>query len=163
MLTQYLHDIKENEKIDVHMQRLEVLDQMFAFSKVDFIFPWHMRLGKYEVDEHGDFPYTPFKTFNRRRNFLIWTFNDRFDTLFSEDEKAIRNKAENQIFWSSLGLKALSVFLLMNLRFYKRPVQRSWFFDLGLFYGAIYSFLGCNIPGVFYNWPNIEPLFKRMI
>ena len=68
---------------------------MFAFSTLDFVFPWHMRLGKYEMDENGEFPYTPFKTFNRRRNFFIWTFNDRFDSLYSDDEKATRKRIEN--------------------------------------------------------------------
>ena len=54
-----------------------------------------MRLGKYEMDENGEFPYTPFKTFNRRRNFFSWTFNDRFDSLYSDDEKATRKRIEN--------------------------------------------------------------------
>ena len=56
----------------------------------------------------------------------------------------------------------MSVFLLMHLRFYKRPLGRPWTFDLGLIYFATYAFLGSNIPGVFYTWPAYEELVTRM-
>ena len=64
-----------------------------------------MRLGKYEIKppsqeileqaakegfeiDPNDYNYTPFKSFNRRRNYLIYTLSHKFDKLWSPEEKA---------------------------------------------------------------------------
>lgn len=77
------------------MKRIEAIERTFSNSKFDFIFPWHMYLGG---KEDGEEVYTPFKTFNRRRNYLVWLFNDKYDHLFTEEEKQRRNKAEKIVF-----------------------------------------------------------------
>ena len=101
---------------------------------------------------------TPFRTFNRRRNYLVWLFSDKFDFLFSEEQKLRRNKAEDFIFKTSLGLKMLSLCLFMQLRFWRRPAGRSYAFDLGLIYFGTYAFLGSYIPGVYLMWPEYMDL-----
>ena len=58
---------------------------------------------------------------------------------------------------------AFSLFLLMHLRFYKRPAGRPWIFDAGLIYFATYGILGSNIPGVFYTWHEYEHLALKMV
>ena len=89
---------------------MKALERTFSYSPFDFMFPWHMHLGKY-MDEDGDayaaetgqkitmsktaerteletaqdeyfLAYTPFKLYNRRRNFLIWMHSDKFTHLF---------------------------------------------------------------------------------
>lgn len=84
------------------MKRISSYEKAFAYTKLDFIFPWHMRLGKHEktvlVDKEGKVDaeapdsdpneqvLTPFKTFNRRRAFMVWLFNKKFEHLFTEDQ-----------------------------------------------------------------------------
>ena len=113
--------------------------------------------------DQDDYNYTPFKSFNRRRNYLIYTLSRKFDHLWSPEEKETLKRIESKQFTYAMSLRGLSVFLLMHLRFYKRPLGRPWIFDLGLIYFAAYSFLGSNIPGVFYTWNDYEHLAKRMV
>ena len=67
------------------------------------------------------------------------------------------------MFKYNLTFKAISAFLLMNLRIYKRPAGRSMVFDFLLLYCGIYSFLLSNVIGVHKAWPIYEPLAKKMI
>ena len=72
-----------------------------------------MRLGKYErrlptqdeVEEaekqgmlidQDDYNYTPFKSFNRRRNYLIYTLSHKFDYLWSPEEKETLKRIESK-------------------------------------------------------------------
>ena len=114
-----------------------------------------MYLGRNEVIDNPEedvFSYTPFKTFNRRRNYLVWLFNDKFDYLFTEEEKMRRNQAEDFVFKSSVSMKLLSLAFFLNIRLYKRPQGRSYAFDLLQIYLGTYCFLGSNIPGVHSTW-----------
>ena len=86
----------------------------------------------------------------------------KFDKLWSAEEKAKLIKIEEYQFKLSMALKCISIFLLMHLRLYKRPVGRPWIFDFGLLYFSAYSFLGSNIPGVFFTWDEYEDLAKKM-
>ena len=105
---------------------------------------------------------TPFKSFSRRRNYLIYMLSHKFDHLWSEEEKSNLLQIEKKQFNISTSLKAFSVLLLMHLRFYKRPIGRPITFDLGLIYFGLYAFLGSNIPGVFMTWQDYEKLALRM-
>lgn len=67
------------------------------------------------------------------------------------------------MFNSSVGMKALGIFLLMNIRIYKRPPGRMVAYDLLLTYFGIYSILGSNIPGVFYTWDTYKDLVKKLL
>ena len=121
-----------------------------------------MTLGRKEQEEE-DFAYTPFKTFNRRRNFLVWLFNDKFDYLWTEEERQQRNEAESLVFKTSVGMKMLSLVLFMHLRFYKRPVGRPFAFDFALIYFGTYAFLGSNVPGVYLAWPLYQDQVKKLL
>ena len=146
-------DIKQQELLEKEMKKMVAIDKTFSYTRLDFLFPWHMRLGKHEENDEGDdFAYTPFKTFNRRRNFLVWLHCDKFQHLFNSEEVQRRNQAESLVFKTSVASKLLGVLTLMNLRFYKRPVGRPWSFDIGLVYVGAYLILGSNIPGVFMTW-----------
>ncbi len=107
--------------------------------------------------------YTPFKTFNRRRNFLVWLHNDKYRFLFNDEEIARRDKCEQYTFKTSVGMKALGIFLLMNIRVYKRPPGRMIAYDCLLTYFGIYSILASNIPGVFYTWDSYKDLVKKLL
>ena len=82
VLDQYMSDIKHNDRMQKEMRKMEAMEKTFRNGLLDFVFPWHMQLGRFEkgisadgIEEDefsGEFAYTPFKTFNRRRNFLIW-------------------------------------------------------------------------------------------
>lgn len=73
------------------MKRIEAIEKTFSYTTIDFLFPFHLSLGKYDSDAtKEDFMYTPFKTFNRRRNFLVWLHNDKYKYLFNEEEIARR-------------------------------------------------------------------------
>lgn len=97
MLEQYMRDIQQQELMDKEMKKIEAIEKTFSATRLDFIYPWHMSLGKYEkavsidASESEDFAYTPFKTFNRRRNFLVWLHSDKFKYLFNEEEIQRRN------------------------------------------------------------------------
>ena len=52
-----------------------------------------------------------------------------------------------------MAMKALGLFLFINLRIYKRPVGRPVFLDVLLLYLGSYCWLGSNIPGVHLAWP----------
>ena len=82
--------------------------------------------------------------------------------MFSEEERKLLDDIEKKQFRASIGMKGLSLFTLMHLRFLWRPVGRPWLFDLSLVYFSVYTFLGSNIPGVFMTWPEYMPLAKRM-
>ena len=81
ILDQYISDMKHNEIVDRELKRMEIMEKNFSNGILDFVFPWHMQLGRFEKQSNdsnpddeidGGFAYTPFKTFNRRRNYLIW-------------------------------------------------------------------------------------------
>ena len=99
------------------------------------------------------FAYTPFKTFNRRRNYLVWMHSHKFRNLFSDAEKDMLQDIERKQFMTSVAMKGVSVFLLMHLRLFWRPIGRPWLFDFSLVYMSLYAFLGSNIPGVYQTWP----------
>ena len=185
MLDQYMADIKNNEIQQREITKMRAIERTFSYSPFDFMFPWHMHLGKY-LDKSGDaiaeetgktitmsnsdvseleqaqseyfLAYTPFKLFNRRRTFLVWLHSDKFSYLFNEEEKERITKSEDTMFKSSLAMKGLSVLFGMQLRFYKRPLGRSWLFDLGLAYMSIYCLLASNVPGVIMTWNNYSEL-----
>ena len=123
-----------------------------------------MQLGRYHPHlTEDDFAYTPFKTFNRRRNFLVWLHNTKLQHLYTEEEKTEIRQCEDIVFRSSVCLKVLGLFLLINLRVLKRPVGRPIFYDFFLLYSGTYAFLGSNIPGVFLTWPRYSDYVRRML
>ena len=173
VLDQYISDMKHNDMVDREMRKMEIMEKNFQNGPFDIVFPWHMQLGRLEKaqsldtplsttaparteeqekQEANDFAYTPFKTFNRRRNYLIWMMSKKFDKVFTEEERELMQTLENKQFAASVAMKGLSLFTLMHLRFLWRPVGRPWLFDLSLIYFATYAFLGSNIPGVVLTW-----------
>ena len=82
----------------------------------------------------------------------------KFDGLYSEDERDLLRKLEQKQFIASVAMKGISLFALMHLRFLWRPVGRPWLFDISLLYVSMYTFLGSNIPGVFFTWNDYLPL-----
>lgn len=99
-------DIRENERMEKELRKMELMEKAFRNGVLDYIFPWHMWLGKFETgivaqpsdgaDEQGDFAYTPFKTFNRRRNFLVWLHSRKFDHLYTAEERQKIHEIESQ-------------------------------------------------------------------
>ena len=102
ILDSYISDIKHNDRVEKEMRKMELMEKTFRNGVLDFVFPWHMQLGRFErntVDISGnqseektdssdsEFAYTPFKTFNRRRNYLVWMHSHKFNHLFNEDER----------------------------------------------------------------------------
>jgi hypothetical protein len=69
------------------------------------------------------------------------------------EERLRRDEAETTVFRWNVGMKLLSAFILMHLRFYKRPAGRPWFYDLLLMYSGAYAFLLSNVVGVYKAWP----------
>ena len=166
LLDQYLQDIKTNEAMEKELKRVQAIERTFATSKLDFVFPWHLQLGRYDVQiaaEDEEVVYTPFRHFNRRRNFLVWLHNSKVERLFTPQEIEVRNKAEHIVFKSSLTLKALGMFFFLNIRLIRRPVGRSGFFDALLMYLGSYCILGSNIPGVMATWDSYAPLVQKML
>ena len=172
ILDQYMSDIKTNDQMEKEMKKMEIMEKTFRNSIFDFIFPWHMQLGRFEKDtvsavvdgktieddaDNASYAYTPFKTFNRRRNYLVWMHSSKFNNVFTDEERETLKKIEHQQFLMSLGMKGLSLFTLMHLRFLWRPVGRPILFDISLVYLSLYAFLGSNIPGVFLTWNDYKP------
>ena len=90
ILDQYLSDIQEADQMSKEVKRIEAIERTFNYSPADFIFPYHMYLasqsGEMSASMEDTPMYTPFKLFNRRRNFLVWLHSKKFAPLFSEDE-----------------------------------------------------------------------------
>ena len=78
--------------------------------------------------------------------------SNKFDKVFTVEERELMNQIERKQFASSVAMKGLSLFTFMHLRFLWRPVGRPWLFDFSLIYLATYAFLGSNIPGVVLTW-----------
>ena len=113
-----------------------------------------MFLGKLEKNAtKTDYSLTTLRTFNRRRVYLVWLFNNKFDALLTPKEREVRNEAEKTQFKWNVRMKALSVLILMQLRLFRRPAGRSWLFDIFLLYSGIYSFLLSDVIGVHKTWP----------
>ena len=96
VLDQYITDMEHNNIVDRELKKMEIMEKNFQNSFLDFVFPWHMQLGRFdkntpsdEQENITDFAYTPFKTFNRRRNYLIWMFSKKFDKVFTDDERLL--------------------------------------------------------------------------
>ena len=53
MLDQYMADIKHTDKIEKEMRKMEVMEKTFRNSVLDFVFPWHMQLGRFETDQEA--------------------------------------------------------------------------------------------------------------
>ena len=76
--------------------------------------------------------------------------------LNESDVKHVQLAEQTSMKWN-IGLKALSIFMFMNIRigfsprrfsFVNRPVGRSWLYDFGLMYLGTYSFLLSHIIGI---------------
>ena len=89
--------------------------------------------------------------------------SNKFDHLYTDEEKKQMHLIEQKQFRYSLAMKAASIFTLMHLRFFRRPAGRPWMFDFSLLYFGTYLFLGSSIPGVFATWPDYMYLVKRML
>lgn len=139
------------------------MEKRFSYSYFDLLFPYHMYLGKLEKKENENYQFTTLKTFNRRRIYLIWLFNNKYDKILTNEERSTRNEAESIVFKWNVIFKALSVFLLMSLRSRNRSAGRSLLFDFFLVYSGVYSFLLSNVFGVHKAWHLYEPLAKKMI
>ena len=167
ILDQYLSDIQEAEVMSKEVKRIEAIERTFSYSPADFMFPYHMYLASQQENAEAtleDTPmYTPFKLFNRRRNFLVWAHSKKFAPLFDEADLARLHKAENEQFKYSLGMKGLSLFFAVQLRFWRRPAGRSFFFDFSLMYLATYCYLASNIPGVLATWDQYSDLARKML
>ena len=157
MLDQYMDDIQTNQQQDQDMARFKAFDRIISYTPLDFVYPWHMKLTADDDREFG-IEYTPFKTFYRRRNYLIWLYSKKFESLLTAEERARRDHVEKIVFYSSTGLKLFGVFLFMNLRFYKRPVGRSFAYDFLLVYLGTYAILGSNVPAIHATWPMYRDL-----
>ena len=44
-------------------------------------------MGQLNTKEEEDYAYTPFKVFNRRRNFLVMMLSKKFDYLYTDEER----------------------------------------------------------------------------
>lgn len=86
MLDQYMADMKVADQQNTEYKKMQTLDKIVSHTPLDFFFPWHMKMTAEDDREFG-LDYTPFKTFNRRRNYLVWLFSDKFDNLFTEEER----------------------------------------------------------------------------
>ena len=60
-------------------------------------------------------------------------------------------------------MKCLGVFMLLHLRFYKRPVGRPYTYYLMLMYLGSYCFFGSNIPGVFLKWDTYSDSVQTLL
>ena len=75
-----------------------------------------------------------------------------------EDEKAHLKECEDRYLKWNLSLKALSLFMLMQVRigmsvkagfrFVNRPAGRSWVYDTSLLYFGAYSYLLSHVAGM---------------
>jgi hypothetical protein len=93
-----MKEIKELDGQDKERSKMEQLERSFSYSFLDIIFPYHMYLGKKELNESGqvsDYQYTTLRTFSRRRFYLLCLFNNTYDNLLTEEERGIRNDCES--------------------------------------------------------------------
>ena len=89
---------------------------------------------------------------------MLWLHNQKFQYLLEEDDVTFIKNAENESLKYNIGLKVLSIFMLMQIRIgisprngfklINRPVGRSWLYDFGLLYFGTYSFLLSHIVGI---------------
>ena len=94
--------------------------------------------------------------------------------MLNDDEVAYIKKAENESIKYNIGFKALSLFMLMQIRIgisprngfrmVNRPVGRSWLYDFGLLYFGTYSYLLSHIVGIRNVYDQrLDSLCKRMV
>ena len=89
---------------------------------------------------------------------MLWLHNNKFQYLMNNDDRLFLKSAENESIKYNLGFKALSLFMLMQIRIgisprngfrlLNRPAGRLWIYDLGLLYFGTYSFLLSHIIGI---------------
>ena len=78
--------------------------------------------------------------------------------MLNEDDVQFIKAAENESLKYNIGFKALSIFMLMQIRIgisprngfklLNRPVGRSWIYDFGLLYFGTYSFILSHVVGI---------------
>jgi len=150
-------EVKREEAVEKERRKMEMLEKSFSYSYLDILFPYHMYLGRHErKDADNEYALTSLKTFNRRRMMLLLLLNRKFDKILTEYERTNVAKAEEIVWNESVKYKAISLFLIMHLRLFKRPQGRSWFFDFCLLYGGIWSWLLSGVMGEHKTWPLIE-------
>jgi hypothetical protein len=115
--------------LDKERQRMFLMEKSFSYSIFDLIFPYHMYLGylesmdkpkKKNIDEEVDFQLTTLKTFNRRRNYLVWLFYTKFDELLTNEDRERRDFAEFTVFKYNFIFKSLSAMMLLTTLFRRR-------------------------------------------
>lgn len=48
ILDSYISDIKHNDRVEKEMRKMELMEKTFRNGVLDFVFPWHMQLGRFE-------------------------------------------------------------------------------------------------------------------
>ena len=56
VLDKYMADIRENDNVEKELRKMELIEKTFRNSFLDFIFPWHMQLGRFERGMDTDSP-----------------------------------------------------------------------------------------------------------
>ena len=139
-------------------QRQEMIHKNFHAGPLDILFPYHMYFGgEIKLDKNDtETISTTLKFYNRQRAFMLWLHHDKFQHLLSENDKLHLKRCEEQYLQWNIGLKALSVLMLMQirvgfnskLRLVNRPAGRLWLYDFGLLYLGTYSYLLSHIAGM---------------
>ena len=157
LLDLYVKEKKNYDKDNEEKERLSLLERTLTPSFFDIFFPLHMYLGKMKHSEEG---FTTLKSYNLRRDSLIWLFYEKFDRFLTPEEKERRNYAEFLMFKYNMIFKSISLttFLYTLLRFHKRPMVMNgvWL------YISIESFLLSYVVGVDKAWGVYKDLAKKV-
>ena len=96
VLSQYIEDVQSNEEMQKEMKRVHMAEMAYSSSMFDYIFPFHMILGRFETEESVDLHgqeteegvnVSPLKAFVRRRNMLVLMHSHKMDKVFTQEEK----------------------------------------------------------------------------
>lgn len=50
VLEGYISDIRKTERLEQEMRKIELMEKTMKNGTLDFVFPWHMQLGRFEND-----------------------------------------------------------------------------------------------------------------
>ena len=144
LLKQYVSDVNQQEQLRREAHKHEFFEENFGAGYLDYLFFTGQTV---RLDDQTEVN-TTLKYHIRQKIYLIWMHHHRFRDLFDKEEIAHRDECEHKQFTHNVALKALSFFLLINLKLWKRPAGRPWTYDVMLGYGGFYSLVCSTFLGV---------------
>uniref|UniRef100_A0A7S3CJV5 Uncharacterized protein n=1 Tax=Strombidium rassoulzadegani TaxID=1082188 RepID=A0A7S3CJV5_9SPIT len=158
-----MKDLDQQEYLERQSHRLEFFEENYSLGPLDFVFPYHIWMGKVMRVDEEIVVYPSLKFYTRHKINLIWMHHRKFASLYSKEELRHRDACEERQFNYNLGLKGVALLLLANIRL-GRQASRPLIVNLMLGYWGVYSLILSSFLGIRQVYdPKLDQMAQKIV